>query len=154
MLATVLAATALAPATFAAAPGWHVGAGRVHACPGVPATTCQSVSTWAATVPWRDCAECLPHRTLAKLPADGIALQLLLSRERTTPNWIRPLSSPPRLPAACPGLEGLPSRIGVVQILGTRHGLHAYLFVFFGRTRPTPAQHALARRELATAHFP
>jgi hypothetical protein len=154
MLATVLAVTALAPATFAAGPGWHVGAGRVQACPGEPAVRCESVSTWASTVPWRDCAGCLPHRTLARLPSDGIALQLLLSREPKTPKWMRPISWPPRIPAACPGLEGLPKRIGVVQVLGTRRGLHAYLFVFFGRTHPTAAQRARARRELATARFP
>jgi len=45
-------------------------------------------------------------------------------------------------------------RIGVLQILGTIHGLHAYLFVFFGRAHPRTAQRALARRELAGVRFP
>jgi hypothetical protein len=50
--------------------------------------------------------------------------------------------------------EGLPSRIGVFQTLGSLHGFQPYLFVFFGRPHPTRAQLASARAELATAEFP
>jgi hypothetical protein len=153
MLATLLLATALAPARFAAAPGWHVGAGRVHRCPGVAARRCEEVTTWASTARWRDCVECLPHRTLEHMAPDGLALQLHLSRERTTPTWMRPLSWPPPLKAV-PGFEGLPPRIAVVQVLGTIHGYHAYLFVFFGRPRPTTQQLRRARKELVTVAFP
>ena len=138
MLAAILGAAALAPATFAPAPGWHVGA--------------ENGTTWAATTRWRDCrAFCLPHRTVTALPYDGIALQLHLAHGRG-PKWERPLRWPPKLTPRA-GLEGLPSRIAVVQKLGRLHGYEAYLFVFFGRPRPTERQLARARAELATLRF-
>ena len=137
------AALALTPADFPARPGWHVGAARVND---------QSVISWAATVRWRDCTACLPHRTLQRLPRDGIAIQLRLTDTRS-PRWVRPMRWPPRLrPVA--GLEGLPRRIGVVQQLGRLRGYEAYLFVFFGRLRPTEGQLARARAELAGARLP
>ena len=82
IVATLAASAALAPAQFQHRPGWHVGAGHVHACPGVSRARCVQVTSRAATVPWRDCLECLPHRTLALLPRDGVAMQLTLARER------------------------------------------------------------------------
>jgi hypothetical protein len=154
MLALFLASAALAPATFAPGIGWHVGAGRVHACPGVKAASCQSVSSYAATVRWRDCASCLPHKTVAALPAGGVALQLLLSRERRRPKWMRPLRWPPRIVGANGPFEGLPTRIGVFQTIGIVHGYTAYLFVFFGRPSPSRAQLNLAHAELTTVSFP
>jgi hypothetical protein len=149
-----LASAALAPATFAPAIGWHVGAGRVHACPGVKAASCQSVASWAATVRWRDCAGCLPHKTVAALPAGGVALQLLLSRERRRPKWLRPLHWPPRIKGVSAPFEGLPARIGVFQAIGIVHGNDVYLFVFFGSPKPSRAQRTLAHNELATVSFP
>jgi hypothetical protein len=153
MLATFLAAAALAPATFAPGVGWHVGSGRVHACPGGSAASCRYVSSWAATVPWRDCPECLPHRTVARLPADGIALQLQVGIERDPPKWMRPLQWPPRVHDVVAPFEGLPPRIGVFQAQGFVHGNSASLFVFFGRSRPSRAQLRKARAELATVKF-
>ena len=137
------AALALAPAHFPARPGWHVGAARIDA---------RSVVSWAATVRWRDCAGCLPHRTLERLPRGGIAVQLFLS-DTKGPRWVKPMRWPPRL-RPITSLEGLPRRVGVVQRLGRLRGLEAYLFVFFGRPQPTARQLARARVELAGARLP
>ena len=152
--AVVAVAVALAPATFAPAPGWHVGAGRPHPCPGGSSAECSSVASWAATVRWRDCGICLPHRTIARLSADGIALQLQVGFERQPPKWMRPLRWPPRIRGVASPFEGLPPRIGVFQVSGFVHGWSTSLFVFFGRPKPTSAQSARARAELATVTFP
>jgi hypothetical protein len=153
MLAELLAIATLTPATFAPAPGWHVGVGRVHTCSGSGVVECRYVNSFAATVPWSDCAECLPHRTVARLRADGIALQLQVGVERDPPKWMRPLRWPPRIRVVS-SLEGLPGRIGVFQKIGFVHGWSASLFIFFGRPTPTAHQVALARKELATVSFP
>jgi hypothetical protein len=149
----VLATLLLAAAIFTPAPGWHTGVGRVHACSGERAS-CRYVNSWAATVRWRDCPECLPHRTVARLTPDGIALQLQLSRERDPPNWMRPLAWPPRIHSVSAPFEGLPQRIGVYQKIGFVHGYTVSLFAFFGRPQPTPRQLSRARAELATVKFP
>ena len=154
MLGTILGAAVLAPATFAPAPGWHVGTGHTHACPGIPAARCSYVASWAATVRWRDCAECLPHRTVARLGADGIALQLQIATDRDPPKWMKPLSWPPRLGTVVAPFEGLPARIGVSQTYGLRRGHTISLFTFFGRAHPTPRQFARAVAELKTVTFP
>jgi hypothetical protein len=154
LIATAIVAfAALAPAHFQHRPGWHVGAGRVHACPGVSPARCVQVTSRAATVRWRDCIECLPHKTLARLPGDGVAMQLTLARERPLPNGA--LSWPARFRAGeAQSFEGLPARIGTIQRAGRRHGFYASLIVFFGRPHPTPRQLARAEAELATARLP
>jgi len=148
------AALALAPATFAPAPGWHVGAGRIHACPGGSLASCRSVFSWAATVPWRDCGGCLPYRTVARLHPDGIALQVQVGIESNPPKWMRRLRWPPRIRDVSAPFEGLPIRIGVFQANGFVRGFETSLFVFFGRAEPTLRQIARARAELATVSFP
>jgi hypothetical protein len=154
LIVTAVAVAALSPAHFQQRPGWHVGAGKAHACPGVPASRCTQVTSWAATVAWRDCGECLPHKTLARLPRDGVAMQLTLAREQPR-SWERPLRWPPRLRAEeASNFEGLPTRIGTIQRAGRLHGLHVSLMVFFGRPRPTPRQLARAEAELASARLP
>jgi len=112
------------------------------------------VNSWAATVQWRDCPDCLPHRTVARLRPDGIALQLQLSVERAPPTWMRPLAWPPRIRGVSAPFEGLPPRIGVYQKIGFVRGHTVSLFAFFGRPHPTPRQLARARAELATVKFP
>jgi hypothetical protein len=97
---------------------------------------------------------CLPHRTVARLPADGIALQLQIGFERDPPTWMRRLRWPPRIQGVCAPFEGLPPRIGVFQAYGFVHGWSTSLFVFFGRPHPTPSQISRARAELATVSFP
>lgn len=153
ILAVVAAAAALAPAQFPAQAGWQTGAGRVHACPGVSAARCQTVSSWAATVRRHDCVGCFPQRTTRLLRPDDIAIELMLSREKRL-SWMKPLPWPPPLAPVTPGFEGIPQRIGVFQRIGRIHGFTGYVFVFFGRRHPTAHQRARARAELAAARLP
>jgi hypothetical protein len=143
--------TALVAAVFAAVGGWHVGAGQVHACPGVPAARCVQVASWASTVRWRDCPTCLPHKTIATLPPSGVALQVFVSRE--TPGITRPtLVWPPHITSASlSGIEGVSNRYGVYQRFArVGDGEYAYVWAFFGRAQPTQAQLAKANAEFAT----
>ena len=114
---------------------------------------CRSVGSWAATVRWRDCAGCLPHRTVESLPPDGVAIQLSLA-DAKSPAWVKPMRWPPRLRPVVNSFEGLPTRIGVVQLIGRLRGFEAYLWVFYGRPRPSERQVALARAELRAARLP
>lgn len=155
LLVALVAAAALTPVRFAPRAGWHVGAGKVHACPGVSAVRCRAVWSWASTVPWRDCAGCLPHRTVATLPPDGIAIQIslaiehpIVAKRRTA--W--PLQVRTRDVVA--PFEGLPGRIGVYQSFARVGRYEVYLFVFFGRSRPSARQLAAANAELGTARLP
>jgi hypothetical protein len=155
MLAAVIAAAALAPARFPPRPGWHAGAGSVHACIGVSPKRCRTASSWAATVPLRDCINCLPHRTLDTLPADGIVIQVSVSFERprrspTEPHW--PIRIERALIAS--PFEGLPARVGVFQQIARAGLFDVSVFVFFGRPRPTARQLALAESELRAARVP
>jgi hypothetical protein len=156
MVAATVAAAALAPARFAARPGWHTGAARAHACPGVTPARCRSASSWAATVQWRDCGECLPHRTLARIPADGVAIQVSLATERPFPAWLRRRPWPPRVDSSLvvAPFEGLPGRIGVYQWHGLVRSFEAQVMIFFGRSRPTPHQLSAAEAELRAATIP
>jgi hypothetical protein len=155
MLAALAAAAALAPARFPPRPGWHGGAGAVHACIGVSPERCRTASSWAATVPLRDCINCLPHRTLDRLSADGIVIQLSVSFERprrspTEPHW--PIRIERALIAS--PFEGLPARIGVFQQIARSGPFDVGVFVFFGRSRPTARQLALAESELRSVRLP
>jgi len=145
---------ALFAAIFAAVGGWHVGAGHVHACPGVPASRCVQVSSWASTVRWRDCGECLPQKTIDAMPPDGVAIEVVLSSEhpltaKQTIDW------PPRItPGNLSGIEGIPNKFGVYQRFGrVGDGREAYVWAFFGRGKPTASQIAKANAELATVRF-
>ena len=115
---------------------------------------CASAPSWAATTRWRDCAFCLPHRTVAHLSADGIALQLQVGYEQDPPKWMRKLRWPPRIRGVAAPFEGLPRRIGVFQAYGFVQGWSTSLFIFFGRPNPTAQQIARARKELSTVSFP
>jgi hypothetical protein len=143
----------LQPARFPARAGWHVGAGHVHACTDMARDRCAQAGSWATTDEWRDCTECLPQRTAAALPADGIAMTLVVGRGPNAPK--QKLRWPPRLRAGdAKRLEGLPARIGVIRHAGLVHGFTTYLFVFFGRPRPTSAQVERAKAELAATGLP
>jgi hypothetical protein len=147
------AGSGLQPARFPARAGWHVGAGHVHACTDMARDRCAQAGSWATTGEWRDCTECLPQRTLARLPSDGIAMTLVVGRGPNAPK--QRLDWPPPLRAGdAKSLEGLPARIGVIQRSGRLHGFTAYLFAFFGRARPTAAQLARAQAELARVELP
>lgn len=146
----------LVPASLPPHPGWHSGHTVVHACPGVPATRCVQATTWAATIRWRDCAECLPYRTVAALPPAGIALQVTVAVEHPVPGWIPRNAWPPRIASrdvAAP-FEGLPTRIGVYQQRTLVHGVEVGTMVFFGRPHPSPQQAAEARAVLRALKLP
>ena len=147
------AGSGLQPARFPARTGWQVGAGHVHACTDMARDRCAQAGSWATTGEWRDCTECLPQRTLAKLPSDGIAMTLVVGRGPNAPK--QRLDWPPPLRAGdAKSLEGLPARIGVIQRSGRLHGFTTYLFAFFGRARPTAAQLARAQAELGGVELP
>jgi hypothetical protein len=110
---------------------------------------------WASTVPYRDCPNCVPpHKTLATLPPDGIVIQLTDARER--PPYGRPGSWPTRIRASQvsrgPGAgEGMPDRISYAQlIVRSPHDVEHFLWLWFGRSRPTAQQLARANAELQT----
>lgn len=144
----------LAPVQFAPAVGWQLRTGRVHACPGVPASRCAQVTSLASTTPWRECVECLPHRTLAAMPGNGIAIQITAAIEQPV-RAVRTFAWPPQVSRAevHAGFEGLPGRIGVYQgstLVGKRE---VSLFVWFGRSRPTVRQLNRANTELRHARL-
>ena len=109
------------------------------------------VSGWAATVPLRDCAACLPHRTLATLPPSGIIIQLKNVRER--PLRAAPGAWPPRITRTdvSAGFEGVPRRFGVVQKFIRSRGIEHVLWIWFGRAKPTTSQLAAANEQLRRA---
>jgi hypothetical protein len=148
-------AATLPPLEFAAKPGWYVGVGKARACPGVAAAKCTQVTSWASTVRWRDCVECLPHKTVAALPASGVAIQVSLIRENPAVAK-ETLAWPPQIRAAelVSPFEGLPPRIGVYRKFARVGSHEVFIVVLFGQTRPSARQLALANAELRTAKLP
>lgn len=137
---------------FSSAGGWYVGSTPSHSCVGVTRGRCVMAQAWASTVPYRDCSDCVPpHKTLATLPADGIIIQLLDSRER--PPYGPAGDWPAQIRASQvsgPG-EGTPARISYAQlVVRGPHNVEHFLFVWFGRPHPTPQQLARANAELRT----
>jgi hypothetical protein len=152
-MAILFAALGLFPVLFAPHPSWHSGHDRVHACPGVSPARCVQAASWAATVPWRGCGECLPHRMIEALPRDGIALQIEVAVEH--PLVARRASWPPTIHAkdVHPGFEGVSSRYGVYQLFARFGRVEGYVWAFFGRAHPTTAQLAAANAELHRARL-
>lgn len=152
-LAVLMALPALQPADFVPAAGWHTRTGKVHACPGVPASRCVQVFSVASTTPWRDCLACLPHQTAAAMSRDDIAIQIDVAREsaklRPTFTW-PPLITRPQVVA---GFEGLPSRISTYQGHGRVGKREVSVFVLFGRPHPTGRQLRRANAELRRVRF-
>ena len=142
----------VSPPHFRAAPSWHVGSTRAHACVGVSRSRCVQAEAWASTVRYRDCPDCSPpHKTLAALPPSGIVIQQTNARER--PAYGPRGSWPPRLRAsqAVSPFEGEPARVSVIQLTRrTPDGVEHSLFVWFGRAHPTERQLARANAELRT----
>jgi hypothetical protein len=88
------------------------------------------------------------------MPADGIAIQVTVSIER--PSRVRRTFTWPlqiKRSAVNAGFEGLPGRIGVYQG-STRVGeREVFVFVFFGRGKPTMGQLDRANTELRHARL-
>ena len=51
--------------------GWHTGSTAAQACPGMSATRCVQAASWASTIRRRDCAACIPRRTLVRCRLTG-----------------------------------------------------------------------------------
>jgi hypothetical protein len=143
----------VAPARFPARPGWHVGTGgraRVRA-------EGEQTESWAATVPWRDPPnQAPPHRTLARLPRDGIAIYLDLWRDSRDPSWANRLMNSLRIdPRKISGpFEGVPARFGLYRA-SVPHGRYTLdLWVFFGRAHPSRAAVRRAQAELDDVRLP
>lgn len=160
LLAVAVAVTsatqiALAPVQFAAAPGWHTGATKARACPGVSASRCTQAWSWASTVRWEDCRGCLPHETLSTLPRSGIIIAVSRVRERPVVAK-RQIEWPVRIRAqeVTAGMEGVPSRYGVYQLFARlRGGNEVLVWAYFGRSHPTKAQLAAANTQLRSARL-
>ena len=147
--ASPAAIAALEPARFAAAAGWQVRVGKPHACGGVSASRWSQVTTVASTTRFRDCLECLPHRTAAVMRAQDIAIKASVAIERPT-STKRTFAWPPRVirRAVSAPFEGLPARSGVYQgstLVGKREVL---VFIVFGRPVPTDQQLERVNAEL------
>ena len=142
----------VSPPHFRAAPGWHVGSTRAHACVGVSQSRCVQAEAWASTVRYRDCTNCSPpHKTLAAVSPNGIVIQVTNARER--PAYGPRGSWPPRLRASqvVSPFEGEPARFSVIQLMRrSRDGVEHFLFVWFGRAHPTRRQLGRANFELRT----
>ena len=153
LLASASLAVTLAT-QFAPANGWHLRSTRVHACPGVPATRCSQVTSLASTMRWRDCVECLPHRTFAAMPRDGVAIQVTTAVEHPV-RALHTFAWPPQIKGAQvrAGFEGLPARIGVYQASSLIERREISLFVWFGRSRPTARQLSRANSQLRRARL-
>jgi hypothetical protein len=152
LLLAGLSALSLTPAHFVPSAGWHTRVGRVHACPGVPASRCVQVFSVASTTRWRDCVGCLPHKTVAAMRAGDIAIQVNVARERRSesgPAW------PPQVTRSkvVAGFEGLPSRVGTFQAYTRVGKREASVFIVFGRSRPTDRQLKRANAELRQVRF-
>jgi hypothetical protein len=151
---TAAASIPLSAAHFAPRPGWHVGAGRVHACVGGSVARCREVTSWASTIPWRGCTECIPHDMIVALPPDGLAIQVTLVIEHP-PYKVPRASRPSRVKKSdvASGMEGVPNH-GVVERFVRVGGYEADVWIFFGRSKPTATQLRAANAELAAARLP
>jgi hypothetical protein len=140
----------VSPPHFQAGQGWLAGSQPAHACSGVSASRCVQASGWASTVRYRDCAICVPHKTLAHLPSGGIVIQLTKAREQ--PPRAQVGGWPPRIRTrdVQAGFEGVSRRYGVFQLFVRTGHLERSLFVWFGRAHPTRSQIARANAELRT----
>jgi hypothetical protein len=129
----------VAPPHFHAGHGWHVGA--------------RGSWGWASTTPYRDCSDCIPpHRTLAHLPPGGILIQLGNFPAEHPPQASRG-RWPPRIrrkDLIGGGGDGIPRHVGYAEWFIRRDGVENYLWVWFGRVRPTRRQLARANAELRT----
>jgi hypothetical protein len=123
--------------------------GRAHACVGVSASRCSQVTSVASTTRFRDCLECLPHRTVAAMQAKDIAIKLTVAIEHPL-RGKRTFAWPPRVNrrAVAAPFEGLLPRIGDYQGATLIGRPEVSVFVVFGRAVPTRRQLTRANAEL------
>jgi hypothetical protein len=112
------------------------------------------VTSVASTTRFRDCLECLPHRTVSAMHAKDIAIQLMVAIERPT-RLKRTFAWPPRVTrrAVVSPFEGLPARIGVYEGATLIGGREVSVFIVFGRAAPTNRQLKRANAELRRVRF-
>jgi hypothetical protein len=142
---------AAVPVHFAPAQGWHSGFGSPKACPGVSAARCTQQWLWTGTVAWKDCPNCLPHRTATTLPRNGVVISALIVSERPVVARQR-VPWPVRVRArnVVAGFDGLPGRLGIYQLFArVGKGREIRLTVHFGRRQPTLSQIRKANARLA-----
>jgi hypothetical protein len=141
------------PATFAAAPGWYTGtSGPAEVEPEGEQTT-----SWAATVPYRDPPDQFPpHKTLAVLPPDGIAIVVWLSRSPGSGSELPGGELPFELADAQRGsFEGVPADRATYRIgANVRGGVEVTIWIFFGRPDPRDEQLDRAQAELDRLRLP
>ena len=153
VIALAFGQTSPAAVQFDANPGWHIGATAAKACVGVPASRCSQAISWASTAPLKDCAGCLPQKTMATLPANGIVIKVTRTVEKPLVAT-KTLAWPPTVVARqVSGLEGVPARIGVYQRFARVGNSEVMVFVYFGRAHPTAAQLKAANAELQTSQL-
>jgi hypothetical protein len=150
VIALLVLLLGLSPPHFLGGPGWHVGSQRARPCIGLPASRCIQASGWASTARLRDCSTCLPHRTLAVLPRDGIVIQLTYGREQPPFGELGSWPVTLRSSDVHAGFEGVSNRFGVAQRMVRTGTLERSLMVWFGRARPDAAQLRAANAQLRT----
>jgi hypothetical protein len=136
-------------AAFRAAAGWTVVRSGATALAPETVTT-----TIASTVPYRDgLRDFPPHRTLARLPSDGIVVIVdLVASNRDPP--IAAAGEPVRV-RACGSFEGTPPTVAVCPLGGLANRRYAIDgWVVYGRRDPTAAMRARARAELRRLVLP
>jgi hypothetical protein len=148
---------AVAPATFARAPGWHTG----DSGPFGRRPWGEQTQSWAATVAYADGPFDLPpRRTVERLPEDGVLVWVGLSRA----------SAPDALRARYPALErpyqladfdvhsvweGQIRDVPEYELLTRVPGQYKVeVRVYFGRGDPTPEMRAAAQAELERLRLP
>jgi hypothetical protein len=111
---------------------------------------------WAAStaISERSSRPGFPHQTLAKLPEDGIAVEIV-PQPAQVGSASSPLIIPPLVLAdgyfLADGYEGQPAPQVSTEIIDVRLGDRAlYVQVFFGRTHPDEAMRSRANRVLAS----
>ncbi len=98
-----------------------------------------------------------PHRTMARLAADDLIVQVLRSWEPSPPRWVfkkRPLRI--RRPQIHASFEGNTThgRVSLWSGATWRNGSFVQVYVFFGSPSPSATAIARAQRELNGTSFP
>ena len=139
----------LPPARFPKRPGWFVGAraGELLAEGG-------QTETWAATVPYRDSpSQIPPHRTLNRLPRDGVIIWVSLSRDSALRQ--RPFNSLNiRRRMIESNFEGLPKGVGLYRASVRRAAYDVGLWVFFNTVNPSIDVVARAQAQVDLLRLP